>query len=142
MRPACARLQRERGLRIAVAVDLDAGGCAAERAPPVGADDEPRGDAAAAFERDGDGGILGLDRDGVVLDRVQHRQARCARVSSAATRCRFSILWPKASSPISLASNRPPARATAARVSSTIRIREAARPAPRSRPRPRASRAR
>ena len=49
----CGRAWREiegqRGLRIDAAVAFDAGRGAAERAPPVGADDEPGGDALAAL---------------------------------------------------------------------------------------------
>ena len=52
-------------------------------------------------ERDRDAGLARFDRRDLVLDPRQRRERRGARLSSAARRCRFSMLWPNASSPIS-----------------------------------------
>jgi hypothetical protein len=49
-------------------IGLDAGGCPAERAPPVGTDRKLGRDGAAVFERYGYAGVAGFDSAGFVLD--------------------------------------------------------------------------
>ena len=67
-------IERQRGLRIAAAAALDAGGRAAQRAPTVGADNETCGDGVAVFQRNGRAAVAGFDRDGVVLDPGQRAE--------------------------------------------------------------------
>ena len=123
MRPAWREIEGQRGLRIAAAVALDAGGGAAERAPAVGADDEPRGDAVAAVASDdGHAGFVRLDRAALRPRSASATAASRARASSAASRCRFSMLWPNASRPISDAAKRTSGARTSRAVASTIRI--------------------
>ena len=68
MRAAVAEIAGERGLRIAAPLGLDAGGGPAERAPPVGADGEPRRHRGARRSLTVTRLILDLDRLGVILD--------------------------------------------------------------------------
>src|SRR5438094_9870246 len=73
-------IEGQRGLRIGVTIAFDAGRGAAERAPPVSADDKARGNAAAAFESDGRASVVRLDRAGIVLDPRERGQRLCARI--------------------------------------------------------------
>ncbi len=124
---SCGRAVREiegqRGLRIAAPFGLDAGGRAAERAAAVGADRRaaptPRPPPLSLTETSA---VADLDRLGVVLDQRERRnvaRARCrARPAGAGSRCCSRRPRVRSRSPRS----RPPARAAAARVSSTIRM--------------------
>ena len=122
VRPGVREIEGQRGLRIGAAVALDAGGGAAERAPSIGADDEAGGDAVAAFERDRSRRTRSVSTARASSSiRVSDGSVR-ARASSAASRCRFSILWPNASSPISDAAKRTSGARTSRAVASTIRM--------------------
>ena len=122
VRPRVGEIERQRGLRIGAAVALDAGRGAAERTPPVGADDEAGGDAVAALERYGHAGLGWFPPRGRRPRSASATASVCARASSAASRCRFSMLWPNASSPISDAAKRTSGARTSRDVASTIRI--------------------
>ena len=100
MRAAVAQVVRQRDLRIARAAGLDAGGLAADRVAAVGADHEPRRQRCRRRELDGDAHRRSRRRSLRRRSGAAGRR-RAARASSAASRCRFSILWPNASSPIS-----------------------------------------
>src|SRR4051794_9024816 len=80
VRPPMCEIESERSLRVGAAVALDAGGSAAERAPPVGTYDEARSNAVAAFESDGRASVVRLDRTGIVLDPRERRQRLRARI--------------------------------------------------------------
>ena len=80
VRPRMAEIERQRDLRIVAPLGLDAGGGAAERLAPVGADDEPRGERRAAVERDRDIAVARLDRRGGGRDPPQVRQRGGAAV--------------------------------------------------------------
>ena len=142
VRPRMREIEGQRGLRIGAAVALDAGRGAAERTPPVGADDEAGGDAAAALERDGHAGVVGLDRAGFVLDPRERRKRLRARIERghADAGSRYCGRTRRARSRTRRSA--PPARGRAARSRRRSASPGAARPAPRSRPRPRASPAR
>ena len=87
--------------------------------------------------------VAGFDRRGPRPRSARATASSRARASSAANRCRFSMLWPKASSPISAAAKRDLRRADQAGGGvDDAHAPEAAPPAPRSRPRRRASPAR
>ena len=122
VRPRVAEIERQRGLRVVAPVGLDAGGGAAERLASVGADDEPCRDRAAAVEPDRHAVSSGSTAVTAASMRAQARQDRRRARSSAATRCRFSILWPKASRPISAASNGTSGARISRAVSSIRRI--------------------
>src|SRR5581483_12148471 len=68
MRARMLEAQRDRDLRIVVRVDADAGCVAAQRAAPVGADDELACQRAAGFNGDRDLALAGLDAAYVVVD--------------------------------------------------------------------------
>ena len=70
MRAAVREIAGQRGLRIAAPIGLDAGGGAAERMPPVGADGEARRDRVAAATSDGDAVVVDLDRLGLGFDQT------------------------------------------------------------------------
>jgi hypothetical protein len=121
VRPLVAEIEGESGLPVAPTLGRDAGGLPAQRSMSVGADRKPCGERVAAPQRDGDARVL--DREGLrlVLDEGERFDAR-ARASSAAMRNRFSMLCPKASSPISLAAKWTSGARSSLRVSSMMRM--------------------
>ena len=73
MRPRVGEIERQRGLRISAPRGFDAGRGAAERAPAVGADDEPHPRFAI--------GVLDRHAGGIAGDR-ERRRRRCAAASA------------------------------------------------------------
>src|SRR5262249_16782508 len=61
-------IERERGLRIAPAVHLDAGGGSAGRIATIGADDQPRDNAVPVRHRDGHTLLSEFDRMRIIID--------------------------------------------------------------------------
>ena len=118
MRAAVAEIERQRRLRIGSPPRRYAGGGAAERLRSIRADREPRAHLAIGmFDRD----PVAVRSNSKCRRRNPWQLDRARRASSTATRCRFSILWPKASSPISAASKKTSGARNKRRVSSTIR---------------------
>jgi len=92
MRPRMREIEGQRGLRVGMAVALDAGRRAAERAPSVSADGEPRVDAVAAVEHDGDAGLAGLNRVSFVLDPGERRQCPRAGIQRREQMAVFDVV--------------------------------------------------
>ena len=122
VRPRVGEVEGQRGLRIAAAVGLDAGGRAAERAPAVrrrrrGAPSRCRRRRAKCGRR-----RRRSRPHGPPGRSARGRRARRRAPASPSTRCRFSMFQANASRPISAASKRTSGARHSRSVSSTIRI--------------------
>ena len=71
MRPRMADVEGQRRLIEVAALDLDAGGLAAQRLPPVGADHQARGQRFSLAGANDDIGVIRADRVGLIVEPRQ-----------------------------------------------------------------------
>ena len=122
MRPRMADVEGQRGLIEVAALDLDAGGLAAQRMPSVGADHKARRQRLSLAGADSDIGVFRADRLGLIVEPRQVGKLGGALLPAPPSASGFRCCSRTASRPISSDENRTSGARIRRPVSSTSRI--------------------